>query len=70
MKYDVCETRWFQILERCWRPAQSWGFAIVAVAYGVRPVIGLDFSEGTFAALGAAAGVGFLARTIEKVKAA
>lgn len=58
---------WFQIVERCWRPFQQWGFAIAAVAYGFRPVFEYSFDVETFAILAAAGGVGFITRGIEKV---
>ncbi|MEO9521701.1 MAG: hypothetical protein ABJC88_16990 [Parasphingorhabdus sp.] len=67
---NLSDRFWFQLLERCWRPLQQWGFAIAAVAYGFRPVFDASFQVETFAALAAAGGVGFVARGIEKVSRA
>lgn len=64
----IDKERWFQILEKCWRPGQSWGFAICAVCYGMRPTFGLSFAVETFAALTAAAVGGFVTRAVEKHK--
>lgn len=57
----------FQIIERCWRPFQQWGFAIAAVCYAMRPLFELSFNIEVFAALAAASGVGFIGRGIEKI---
>lgn len=55
------------IIHRGWRPFQQWGFAVIAVGYGARPLFDLSFDVATFGALAAAGGVGFLARGAEKV---
>lgn len=65
---NIKTERWFQIFERTWRPFQGWGFAIAAVAYAMKPVLGLDFEVETFAALAAASGAGFITRAVEKHK--
>lgn len=64
---NIADRLWFQILERCWRPLQQWGFAIVSVAYACRPLVEMSFNLETFAALAAASGVGFISRGIEKI---
>ena len=64
--YSLDRKRWFQIIARCWRPFQQWGFAGAAVAYAFKPVLGYAFSVEVFAALAAAAGAGFIARGVEK----
>lgn len=65
---SICDKMWFQVLERCSRPASRWFFAIAAIAYGFRPVFDYSFSEGTFIALCAPVGLTYVSRGMEKAK--
>lgn len=65
---NVCNERWWQIIEKGWRPFQGWGFAVAAVLYAMRPVFDWAFEIEVFAALAAASGAGFLTRAVEKAK--
>ena len=65
---NVCQERWFAILEKTNRPVTRWGFSIVAVAYGARAVIGLPFEEVYFLSLAGVAGFTYWQRGAEKLK--
>ena len=65
---NICNERWFQIAEKCWRHFLGWGLAIPASAYAFRAVIGLPFDVGVFGALTFAAAAPYGARAIEKYK--
>ena len=65
---NICQERWFQIIEKLNRPVTRWGFSIVAVAYGVRAVLGLPFEETYFLALAGVAGFTYWQRGAEKLK--
>lgn len=62
-----CETRWFGVMERCWRPTTSWGLGLMTVAYAARAVIGLPFDPLHFGAIAAAAGFTVYQRGKEKM---
>ena len=65
---NICETPLYQWVDKMNRPVTRWGFSIVAVAYGIRAVLGLPFEETYFLALAGVAGFTYWQRGAEKLK--
>lgn len=65
---DISQTKWFQIVDKLWRPITSWGLGLATVAYAMRAVLGLPFVETYFAAIAAASGFAYLRRGQERIR--